>query len=354
MILSYVFAIFAILGALDKIIGNKFGLGEQFEKGFMLMGTMALTSIGMISLAPVIADISAPFFTWLYNVFRIDSSVYPAFFLANDLGAAPLCKEIAQNEVLGAFNGLIVATMIGASISYSIPVAMGIVNKENHKDMFLGFLCGLITVPVGCFVAGLMIKINVGLLLITLLPLIIFATLVSLGIIFFKNICIKIFEILGKAIAVLILIGLSLAVFKALTKLDFLENLAPYEEGGIICLNSAAVLAGAFPLMHFVSFVLKKPLSYIGQKTGIGATAVLGLLSTTVSGLPTMGVMDKMTKRGVVLNASFIISASCTFGAHIAYTMAVNADYISAMIAGKLISGIAAVIVALLVTRNQK
>ena len=47
-VLSIIMLVFAILGALDRIIGNKFGLGAEFEKGFMLLGTMALSMIGMI------------------------------------------------------------------------------------------------------------------------------------------------------------------------------------------------------------------------------------------------------------------------------------------------------------------
>lgn len=33
-IILYIMAVGVLLGALDRIIGNKFGLGEQFEEGF--------------------------------------------------------------------------------------------------------------------------------------------------------------------------------------------------------------------------------------------------------------------------------------------------------------------------------
>ena len=39
---------FSILGAADKIIGNRFGLGAQFEEGFMIFGISALSVIGML------------------------------------------------------------------------------------------------------------------------------------------------------------------------------------------------------------------------------------------------------------------------------------------------------------------
>ncbi len=55
--LNCLFALFAFLGAIDKILNNRFGLGKEFEKGFMLLGPMALTMIGALSLSPVIAKL---------------------------------------------------------------------------------------------------------------------------------------------------------------------------------------------------------------------------------------------------------------------------------------------------------
>ena len=48
-------ACFAVLGGLDRIFGNRIGMGKAFERGFMTMGPLALSMIGMIVLAPVLA-----------------------------------------------------------------------------------------------------------------------------------------------------------------------------------------------------------------------------------------------------------------------------------------------------------
>lgn len=353
MIISCIFAVFAVLGAVDKIFNNKFGLGKEFEKGFMLLGPMALTMIGMIAISPVIAQLLKPLFSLVYDVLKIDPSIIPASILANDMGGASLSMEIAQTEALGGFNGLIVSSMMGVNISYTIPVSLGIVKKENHKDLFLGFLCGLVTIPVGCFVAGLMLKINVLTLLFNILPLIIFAVLITLGLIFLQKLCIKIFDIIGKGITAIITIGLALVLWQFLTDNVLIENLDSYENGGIICLNAAAVLAGAFPLMYVVSFILKRPLSFLAKKVGLNEASILGLLSTTVSCLPTFGFMEKMDRKGIIINSAFIVSAAFTFGAHLAFTMAIDQNYLLSMIIGKLVSGICAVIVAFIVAKKK-
>ena len=41
-IIIWVMAVGLLIGAADKIIGNKFGLGEKFDEGFNAMGPLAL------------------------------------------------------------------------------------------------------------------------------------------------------------------------------------------------------------------------------------------------------------------------------------------------------------------------
>ena len=41
------------MGALDRVFGNRFGIGKEFEEGILAMGSLALAMIGIISRAPV-------------------------------------------------------------------------------------------------------------------------------------------------------------------------------------------------------------------------------------------------------------------------------------------------------------
>ena len=59
-ILILIMGIFAALGAIDRIFGNRFGLGKPFEEGILAMGTLALAMLGIIALAPVLAGILEP------------------------------------------------------------------------------------------------------------------------------------------------------------------------------------------------------------------------------------------------------------------------------------------------------
>ena len=62
--LTVIILIFCILGALDKLLGNKFGLGDEFEKGYKLFAPMVFSMLGMLVLAPAVGVWLTPFFDW--------------------------------------------------------------------------------------------------------------------------------------------------------------------------------------------------------------------------------------------------------------------------------------------------
>jgi len=91
-------SVFSVLGALDRIIGNRFGLGKEFERGFMLLGNMALSMVGMIIISPAIVKVLSPFFEFAEVVLHIEPSIIPSSLFANDMGGAPLSVQTAVNE----------------------------------------------------------------------------------------------------------------------------------------------------------------------------------------------------------------------------------------------------------------
>ena len=347
---------FSVLGALDRIIGNRFGLGKQFEKGFMLLGNMALSMMGMIIISPYIAQLLQPVFGAVYNVFHIDPSIIPASLFANDMGDASLAAQTAVNNKVGMFNALVVSSMMGCTISFTIPYALNAVDEQHHKQVLFGFLCGIVTIPIGCFAAGLIARLPVLTLLLNLLPLILFSAALAAGLVFCPNVCVKIFSVLGTVIKIIITIGLSLGVIKFLTGIEIIAGLESYENAGLICLNAAAVMTGAFPFLHIISKLVSKPMSKLGEKWGINETSALGFVSSVATSMTTFEMMNKMDKRGIVLNSAFAVSAAFTFAGHLAFTMAFEGGtaYILPMIAGKLIAGVLAVVLAFILYKDKK
>lgn len=352
-ILSAIMLVFAVLGALDRIFGSRLGLGKEFERGFMILGNTALTMIGMIVLAPLFARWLEPVSSWVYSTLRLDPSIIPSAVLANDMGGASMSKEMYQHEGIGMFNGLVVSSMMGCTISYTVPYAMGCVRQEKHKELFVGLLCGIVTIPVGCFVGGLMLKLPLGLLLWDLIPLALFSVLVACGLAFASQITVKLFSWLGLLIRGVITVGLVLGMLEAMAGIVLIPGLAKMSEATEVCMNAVMVLAGAFPLMFVVSKVLAVPLNKLGGLLGIGGDGAMGFLSSSVTNTASFALIDRMDTKGVVLNSAFAVSGSFVFGAHLAFTMAMDAAYIPAMMVGKIVSGVCAVFLALAVYRRM-
>ncbi len=352
--LTIVILIFSVLGALDRIQGNRFGVGKEFEKAFTLLGTMALSMIGMIVISPLIADIMKHASEFLSSILHIDSSIIPASLFANDMGGASLAVEMAANEKTGLFNALVVSSMMGCTISFTIPFSLGVVNKEQHKELLLGLLCGIVTIPIGCIISGVICKIPFGSLLLNLMPLVIFSGIIAFGIIRFPALCVRIFKGFGIFITIIITIGLSLGIIRFLTGFEIIKGLATIEEGAAICVNAAIVLSGSFPFMYVLSKVLAKPLKAVGRIIGVNENSIVGLVSTLASSATAFGMMDKMDKKGVVLNSAFAVSGAFIVGSHLAFTMAFDGTYVFPVILGKLVSGVLAVILSNIIFNKLK
>ena len=353
-ILTVIILIFSLLGAIDWLIGNKIGVGQEFERAFALFAPMALSMLGMIIIAPAIGVWLTPIFEGFYNLFKIDPSIIPASLLANDMGGMAVAKSICKSQEIGNYNAFVVSSMMGCLISFTLPFSLGMVRKEQHNELFVGILCGIATVPVGGLLAGLICGLPLVALLVNLLPLIILGILIGLALVFCRSACIKCFSVFGAFMRFLSLAGLVCAVFTFLTKIQINPYFETFENAAFICANACVTLSGALPFMFLLTKILNKPLGYLGAKMGINSISALAFLGSLVTNASTFGVMEKMDKKGVVLNSAFAVSASFVLGAHLAFTMAFDGEYILPMMVGKIVSGICAVLLAFVMYREKE
>ena len=73
---------------------------------------------------------------------------------------------------------------------------------------------------------------------------------------------------------------------------------------------------------------------------------MLGFVGSLATNVTTFGMMRDMDDQGVVLNSAFAVSAAFAFAGHLAFTMSFNESYVLPVIAGKLVAGIFAVVIA--------
>ncbi|MDI7815819.1 ethanolamine utilization protein EutH [Clostridioides difficile] len=351
-IIIYVMVVFMALGAIDKCIGNKFGLGEQFEEGIMAMGSLAVAMVGVICLAPVLADVLRPIVVPVFDMLGADPAMFAGSLLANDMGGAPLALELAKDPNAGLFGGLIVGAMMGPTIVFIIPVALGIIEKEDQKFLATGILAGIITIPVGAFVGGLVAGFEVMMVLRNLVPIIIFAVVIALGLLKFENAMIKGFTYFGKGVVIVITLGIAAAIVEALTGIVVIPGMKPIGEGIEIVGDIAIVLAGAFPLVFVITKVFNKPLMALGKVLGMNDVSAAGLVASLANCIPMFGMMKDMDNRGKIINVAFSVSAAFVFGDHLGFTAGFNANMITPMIVAKLVGGITAVLLAMVIANK--
>lgn len=350
-IIVYIMVGFMVLGALDKIIGNKYGLGEKFDEGIMAMGSLAVAMVGVISLAPVLANILAPIVVPVYTALGADPAMFATTLLANDMGGYPLAMELAQTPEAGLFAGLILGAMMGPTIVFTIPVALGIIQKEDHPFLARGILAGIITIPFGALAGGLAAGFELTMILANLVPIIIVAALLAAGLAMMPNRMIKGFIVFGKGVVIVITAGLAAIIVETLTGIVIIPGMAPISDGIEVVGEIAIMLAGAFPMVYVITKVFKKGLMKVGKLLGMNDASAAGIVATLANSIPMFGLMKDMDARGKVINVAFAVSASFILGDHLGYTAGVAREMIFPMIVGKFVGGITAIMVALLFLR---
>ncbi len=353
-LLITIMAVFCVLGAVDRIFGSPLGLGKEFENGILAMGSLALAMVGVIALAPLLAKLLRPVVVPVYTFLGADPAMFAGTILACDMGGASLAAELTQDPQAALLGGVIGGSMLGATIVFTIPVALGILAPEDRPALAKGILAGIVTVPVGILVGGLVAGFPVMLVLRNLVPIVLIGGIIALGLWKAEKAMIKGFSWFGKGIVALITLGLAAAIVKALTGFEILPDMVPIEEGFQTVGAIAIVLAGAFPLVYVLTRVLRKPLLKLGKLLGINDTAAAGLVASLANSIATFNMVKDMDRRGKVVNIAFAVSAAFVFGDHMGFTAGYAPEMLPAVIAGKLAGGISAVAVALLLTRKAE
>ena len=362
-VIMMIMMIFMLVGAVDKIMGNKFGYGEKFEEGFNAIGPLALSMAGVVAAAPVLAEVLGPIITPIYTAIGADPSMFATTLLACDMGGYPLAMELASNEAFGNFAGLILGTMMGPTIVFTIPVALGIISKDDRSYLGGGVLAGMITIPIGCIVGGLVMsamteyKLSIGQILLNLVPVIVIAALIVIGLWFAPGPMIKGFNVFGTGVTIVITALTAIAIFQQITGIMFPlfdvmstvdpeTGMTPLNNGLLTCGTIGIVLVGAFPMVKFITDTFGGVLSKVGSALGMDDKGSAGLVATLANNIAMFNIMGEMNPKGKLLNVAFAVSAAFVFGDHLGFTAGVNQSMVTPVIVGKLVAGITALIVA--------
>ena len=114
-IIIYIMLFFVLVGAADQITGSRLRLGNKWEDGIMAMGTLVISTAGLLVLAPLLGSILKPVVGPVFGWLGADPGVFGGMILDLDTGGAALVKQLAESND-GYAVGLITASMLPSSL----------------------------------------------------------------------------------------------------------------------------------------------------------------------------------------------------------------------------------------------
>lgn len=342
----------AVLGGMDKIMGNRFGLGKKFDDGFLLMGPMALSMTGIICLTPVLS-------AWLGSVIRPVFSavgIDPAMFgciLAIDMGGYQLAMDLAQDPEIGRFSGIIASAMFGCTLVFTVPVGMSVLPEEDQPLFLKGLLARLISLPAGLFVGGLLQGLSFGTILYQCIPIFLLSAILLLGLARFPDKTIRLFSGFARLIQIAATVGLILAAVQFIAGITLLPGLSPLDDALEIVGSIAIVMLGSLPLAELLRRCLVRPFCWFGSKTGLNDTSTTGIIVGTITVMPALAMVRDMDRRGKVLCGAFLVCGASAFAAHMGFAAGTQPDLILPLLGGKFSGALLGLDIAMRMTRSE-
>lgn len=343
----------AVVGGIDRILGNKRGYGAKFEEGFQFLGSTALSMAGMICLAPVLADALGKIIVPFYRMLGVDPGMFGSL-LAIDMGGYQLAKELAVDSRIGSYAGIVAASIFGCTVVFTIPVGMGMIQEEDRGCFAKGIMVGLVTLPVGLVVGGLLAGLSVPACIWQNLPIFVLALLLLLGLWKIPARMIRGFCIFAKGIRCVITVGLVLGAVEYMCGFSPLKGMIPLTEAMEVVAAIGIVMLGSLPVVEFLQRILRKPFEALGKRAGMNNAGVTGLLVGAVSAIPAISMYRDMDERGKIVNAAFLVSAASMLSAHMGFALSMEPELLGALIGAKLSGGAAAVLAAMAVSAKRE
>lgn len=351
-IILYVMAFGALIGGVDHMLGNRFGFGQRFEEAFQLLGSIGLSMAGILCLSPLLSEGLGTLVVPLFRGLGFDPGMFGSI-LAIDMGGYQMAMDLCADRDLGRFAGIIVSAIFGCTIVFTIPVGMGAMGEEDRPYFTKGILLGLVSMPGGILVGGLVFGLSLGEILWNCLPIFLISAALFLGLLKKPEGMVRFFRGFAAFIQKLAVFGLMIGAIQYMTGQEILPGLIPLAEAMEVVCSIAIVMLGSMPLAELVQRLLNVPFGWIGRHTGLNSTSTTGLLIGMVSVVPALAMVPRMDKRGKVVNGAFAVCGASALAAHLGFALSAEPDMAAALLAAKLFGGFLGAAIALAATKAE-
>lgn len=374
-VVVYLIMACALLGAIAAAVRPESELGQQFVAGIDSIGPIFLPTAGILAAAPFFTAFVSHVFGPVFGALGADPAMAATTIVAVDMGGYQLADALAQTReawIMAMFTGY----MAGATIVFTIPVALKMLEKRDQKYLALGAMSGFLAIPVGVAVASVVVALTnpliretvstngeatyqlaltFGQILHNLVPLTIICVALALGLMFKPDAMIRGFIAFGrvmdaalKIIFVLAVIEYFTGIFTTLFGSFGLDPIIADEQNCFRALEVAGaigiMLCGAFPMVWLVRRYFARLLERIGGAFGLSADATAGILAGSANVLALLKMIKDMRARDKVICLSYGVCAAFLFGDHLSFTANFQPSLIVPVLLGKFSAGVCAIV----------
>lgn len=373
----YLVMVFVAWGALAAVRDDSKGMGWEFMEGIRATGVLFLPVAAVLAAAPVLAAFIKVAVAPVFSLAGADPAMAATTLVSVDMGGYQMADSLAatrENWIIATFNGF----LLGPHVVFTIPVALAMLPKKEHRYLALGMMAGLITIPIALLVglsivaltepfirptiatsgpATLRLSLTFGQIFRDLLPLTVIVLIIVAGLRFIPGAMVKGFMTFGKLAdgAIKLVFGACIIQYftGAFTPLlgrwpfdpiiaDAAEPIRGLEISGYI----GIMLAGAFPMVYAVRHYGGPVITRLGRFIGFSPIGCGGLIATTANPLTLFRLVPEMDGPNKVMTIAYAMCGSWILGDTLAFIANFQPSLIIPLMIGKLAGAACGVLVA--------
>lgn len=376
-VVVWIMMVGVVVGGIASIVKPKSELANQFLEGINSIGAIFLPVAGIMASLPLLSRGIELVISPLFKLLGADAAIATNTFIAVDMGGYQLAQAVALTKESWIMSTTI-GYMAGATIVFSLPIALKMIPEKYHSQLSLGVMSGFISIPIGVFFSNLIILItnpmiretistsgplayqlqmSFSSLLVNIIPLVIICLALAAGLYFKPKSMISGFKKFGIVIDSFIKIVFIMAVVEYFLGIfsttfgnwpfdpiiaDELDINRALEVAGYIGL----MLCGAFPIVYLLQKYLNKPLEKLGSKLGLSSKIMSGILAASANVIALFAMIENMDDEEIVITIAFSVCGAFIIGDHLAFTANFQPQLIVPVFVGKLIGGVVAILIA--------
>lgn len=369
----YILMICMFMGCIGAVKDSSSGIGFEFCEGIRQLGVIIIPIAGVMAALPYLSVLVETSFTGLAKVMGHDTAVWAGMLLPPDMGGNLLAHSIAavpETWIIALF----ISFILGANVTFGIPLSFAMVAERDYKYMSLGILCGLMACPVGITVSCVLcmythpfirdgvsttlaateqLALTWPVILMNLLPVYMLCAAIAAGMWKAPQKMVKGFYVFGKILNSLLYVIFALAVTEYFTGLGsalwsgwafnpIVADQADTNRALEIAGYCAMMLGGAYPMMYLLQKYFGKMLARLGNRLGISSIGSLGIVASAVTLVAMFRNYAKVPPMDKVRSAAWALCGGYILADHLVYCYNFQPSLYGCLLIGKITGGVLA------------